>query len=338
MTNNNAAREAQDLRSTPSEKSARQFTADLFAWLDQVALDRDLPSSAFKVAYVIGEHINRVSGEAWPASRTIAKACALSQPTVIELVPKLVANGHLALEPGRAGRGHSHRYQMVLKDRRADHSRPIKDRAADHFGEAKRSVSPAEKIGQPITKDQPADQNLLLNHLEPLRGGASPRRLVDGVSVTESKTAGDDRVDPALEISEPKRETPEGARLDRNCLDRDQNRTAPLKAPYYIIGRPDEIGIVVNQKGTVMAQKNETLETKLFKLKNAYPKFARGTDDENTIAALELALDHGISLVDLIYKAMVLSDAAHNDGADVPQLVEFLVNQCITETPLHALH
>jgi hypothetical protein len=73
----------------PSSTSAREFTRDLFAWLDQVAIDPDLPASAFKVAYVIGEHVNRQSGEAWPSSRTIARACGLSQPTVIELVPKL---------------------------------------------------------------------------------------------------------------------------------------------------------------------------------------------------------------------------------------------------------
>ena len=150
MTNKTTAREAQEQPSTAPEKSAREFTGDIFRWLDQVAFDPDLPPSAFKIAYVIAEHVNRQSGEAWPSSRTIAKACALSQPTVIELVPKLVANGHLALEPGRAGRGHSHRYRLIPKDRPVDHSRSIKDRPADHFGKAKRSNLPAEKIGQPI--------------------------------------------------------------------------------------------------------------------------------------------------------------------------------------------
>src|SRR5436309_10374497 len=154
MTNRTAAREAQDPQSAAPEKSAREFTGDIFRWLDQVAIDPDLPPSAFKIAYVIAEHVNRQSGDAWPSSRTIATACALSQPSVIDLVPKLVANGHLALEPGRAGRGHSHRYRLILKDQAADHFPSINDQPADHFGKAKRSNLPAEMISQPITKDQ----------------------------------------------------------------------------------------------------------------------------------------------------------------------------------------
>ena len=151
MATKPAAREAQASSASGSITfSASQFTSDIFRWLDQVAIDPDLPPSAFKIAYVIAEHVNRQSGDAWPSSRTIATACALSQPTVIELVPKLVTNGHLALEPGRAGRGHSHRYRLIPKDRPVDHSRSIKDRPADHFGKAKRSNLPAEKIGQPI--------------------------------------------------------------------------------------------------------------------------------------------------------------------------------------------
>ena len=194
MTNKTTAREAQEQPSTAPEKSAREFTGDIFRWLDQVAIDPDLPPSAFKIAYVIAEHVNRQSGEAWPSSRTIAKACALSQPTVIELVPKLVANGHLALEPGRAGRGHSHRYRLIPKDRPVDHSRSIKDRPADHFGKAKRSNLPVEKIGQPITKDRPADQNHLKNHLEPSKSaGLQPARLVD---TRAADVASDDQAAP----------------------------------------------------------------------------------------------------------------------------------------------
>src|SRR5437899_9544252 len=166
MTNKTTAREAQEQPSTAPEKSAREFTGDIFRWLDQVAIDPDLPPSAFKIAYVIAEHVNRQSGVAWPSSRTIAKACALSQPTVIELVPKLVTNGHLALEPGRAGRGHSHRYRLILKDQPADHTRSIKRPPNNHLRNSKRSNSTVEKKRQPNTKHREDEQNHLKNHQE----------------------------------------------------------------------------------------------------------------------------------------------------------------------------
>jgi hypothetical protein len=165
---------AQEQPSAPPGKSAREFTRELFQWLDQVAIDPDLPASAFKVAYVIGEHVNRQTGQAWPASRTIAKAAALAQPTVIELVPKLVANGHLALEPGRAGRGHSHRYSLIIKDQPADHLRSSEKIGQPIIRKIRKDQVSGEMIGQPITKDRPADQNLLPNLLkEPLRASSN---------------------------------------------------------------------------------------------------------------------------------------------------------------------
>jgi hypothetical protein len=43
-----------------------QHTRRVFVWLNQIALDKKVPSSAFKVAYVIAQHINEETGEAWP--------------------------------------------------------------------------------------------------------------------------------------------------------------------------------------------------------------------------------------------------------------------------------
>src|SRR3981081_1057635 len=158
------------------EPSPRQHTRDLFAWLDQVALDRNLPSSAFKVAYVIAEHVNRASGDAWPSTERIGQGCALKQSTVVDLVRRLHAAGHLAIEPGRAGRGHSHRYRLIQKHRGADISR-----------KAKTSGSPAENIGIAEIKHRGADMNLLKNHLENnLERAYGPRSAdVDRVDLTE---------------------------------------------------------------------------------------------------------------------------------------------------------
>lgn len=150
-----------------AEKKARSnHTRDLHAWLHQVALDRNLPHTAFKVAYIIGEHVNRESGEAWPSTERIAQGCALKQSTVVGLVRRLEAAGHLAIDPGQAGRGKSHRYRMILKHRGAD-ILPIN----------KTSGRLPENIGATAIKHRGPD----MNPLEPSRtieGAAPPRTAV----------------------------------------------------------------------------------------------------------------------------------------------------------------
>ncbi len=190
-SNKPAAPDAQASSDDPDEKkSAKQHTRDLFKWLDQVALDSSLRPSAFKAAYVIAEHVNRETGEAWPSSTTIAARCGLSQPTVVELVRSLEAAGHLEIEPGRAGRGHSHRYRLITKYRSADVSSPTKHRVADISRKAKTSRSPMENIGDAEIKHRRADMNLLKNHLmNNQEAGLRPARLVDRDNVTDQEDA-----------------------------------------------------------------------------------------------------------------------------------------------------
>ena len=96
------------------------FTRDLFAWLDQVIRDPSLPAAAFKVAYAIAQHINRGTGEAWPSTITIAKMIAMSKGSVVAMNRHLEKEGHLQIENGCQGRGHSHRYRLTIKGRPAD--------------------------------------------------------------------------------------------------------------------------------------------------------------------------------------------------------------------------
>lgn len=53
---------------------ADAFTGAIFRWLDAVAADRRLPAGAFRLAYVISQHINRSSHTAWPSQETLARA------------------------------------------------------------------------------------------------------------------------------------------------------------------------------------------------------------------------------------------------------------------------
>jgi hypothetical protein len=107
------------------------YTRDRFRWLDQVAADRDLPASAFKVAYAIATSLWRGKGtvtlvsdstnptddvrEAWIGTREIADKIAMSRFTVMTMVDRLEDNGHLEVDPGKQGRGHANHYRLVRK-------------------------------------------------------------------------------------------------------------------------------------------------------------------------------------------------------------------------------
>jgi|SRR6266851_2771097 DNA-binding MarR family transcriptional regulator len=95
-----------------------EHTRTVFKWLNQVKHDRDLTGLA--VAFEISQHVNHNTGEGYPSSTRIAKNLGLAHSTVLAAVDRLEARGHLSVERGRQGRGHSHRYRMIIKPRAAD--------------------------------------------------------------------------------------------------------------------------------------------------------------------------------------------------------------------------
>jgi Helix-turn-helix domain len=87
------------------------FTRDKFAWLDQVLADENLPATAFRLAYVIGQHLNRQSGKAWPSQKRLGEATGLTARTVRSLTEQLQKAGHLEVELHR-GRNHTNVYRL----------------------------------------------------------------------------------------------------------------------------------------------------------------------------------------------------------------------------------
>jgi hypothetical protein len=72
------------------------FTSSIFRWLNAVAADSTLPPAAFKLAYVISQHINRHSHVAWPSQKTLASAIGVeTERTVGRLLVALEDGGHL---------------------------------------------------------------------------------------------------------------------------------------------------------------------------------------------------------------------------------------------------
>lgn len=89
-------------------------TRDLIAWQNQVIADRGLTLFAFHVAYVIGQHVNRQSRDAWPSQGRIAEGLSASRRAVQMAINQLVENGHLHVTVQR-GRNGSNKYRPILK-------------------------------------------------------------------------------------------------------------------------------------------------------------------------------------------------------------------------------
>jgi hypothetical protein len=143
------------------DKSTKQYTRRIFSWLDQICADPKLQPSDFKIAYVIAQHVNRKSGEAFVGIRTIATEGALSKPTVISGKTRLEQHGHLNIAGGRPGRGHSDHCRPVIKDD-AEMVKPF-----DHLDDDKRSNLHAEKVKSATEKVKPFDQNYFITTSEP---------------------------------------------------------------------------------------------------------------------------------------------------------------------------
>jgi len=137
------------------------FTRDLFAWLHQVNADADLPAAATKIALAISYHINRGNGEAWPSTITLAERASVNKSTASRMVRLLETSGHLSVENGCQGRGHSHRYRTIIKGAQEQISEEEKVRLRNGKG------APTQRKGAPTQrKGAPTQKNYLNNQLK----------------------------------------------------------------------------------------------------------------------------------------------------------------------------
>src|SRR5258707_8912242 len=100
--------------------STDQYFATREAWLRAVLADKDLPASAFKVAFYLSLLANRKAFEergvleAWPGLQTIADGTALRKATVMDVIGRLKMAGWITVLPGKEGRGCHNTYQLTL--------------------------------------------------------------------------------------------------------------------------------------------------------------------------------------------------------------------------------
>jgi hypothetical protein len=167
--------------------NSKQFDRLRFVWLDQVLADSELPPSAFKVAYRLGQDFNeRFDGEAWESCKKIGRAIGLSEATIIIMVRRLHERGHLRVEWGRPGRGHPNRYQMILtKPQSREVSETVKPQEPEVLGEQRKPQDHNRKPQDRVRKPQPAKETSLKTQLKTQRKSQIPP---DDASLTQRKS------------------------------------------------------------------------------------------------------------------------------------------------------
>lgn len=165
-----------------------KHTRTVFAWLNQVVNDPELPGSAFKVGYVISQHINEETGEAWPGLDTIAEKIGMSEGTAFAGVRSLSARGHLHVTPGRRGSGYSNRYRLIVKPQgntqKPELSKSRKAQPPEFSSSVAKAQLSDEKAQPAEQKTQPAEMNYFKNKLSNHQGGGlRPPQYMDDEDV-----------------------------------------------------------------------------------------------------------------------------------------------------------
>lgn len=96
-----------------------------FAWLRQVFTDPATSHLACRVAGLLIDHINGVTGEAWPSQSRLAEAASVTPRAIQNALKKLISGGHLTV---RKTPGRTNRYRPLIKPvngRSPDGARPM---------------------------------------------------------------------------------------------------------------------------------------------------------------------------------------------------------------------
>jgi DNA-binding MarR family transcriptional regulator len=202
-----------------SDQSKRdQYTKDRLDWIDQVMADRDLPASASKVGYVIATSLWRTKGtvtlvtpeitasdqvrEAWIGTRDIADKIGMSRFTVMKMVDRLEAQGHLEVDRGTQGRGHSNHYRLVRKGAQANllerkqtklkgaHASLLDGAQAKPKG-ARANLSDREKVSPHTSRGAPTHLNPFVPTVElPSEKRGAPQARPDADALGKSSIGG----------------------------------------------------------------------------------------------------------------------------------------------------
>ena len=265
MSNSPDRAKAQEPSSTssitfPATADSREVT-DLRRrdeWVRRVAEIGILSPINRVVGMRLGHYYNGKTGQLNPSYATLARASGTTERTAQKAVAALKALGWIAPTRTTGGRHDAtNDFVLLIPAQRVSGRTPVQVKSKRLTGVQLGSARVSSSCADGCPGGHP---NRVMKE-SGIEGSALPPRSADdeppGPAIaTVAKTADDDRVDPALEneIPDQKRETPDGARLDRNSSDEDQNRTAGLEAASYRTGRAAQTA----DGATVPAETNHT--------------------------------------------------------------------------------
>lgn len=143
----------------------KAFDAKKFAWLDRLSRDTDISHLQFRLAYLIGSHLNSATGDAWPSQEYLATALDVTIRAVQVNSQAIAERGYLRIEVG-TGRGNTNRYAPILEPAN-EALEPEKGESRFAFMDAKRRTATQEKANPHAIKgERPFVQNPLKNPLK----------------------------------------------------------------------------------------------------------------------------------------------------------------------------
>jgi hypothetical protein len=80
---------------------ARNFYREKMLWLNALAIECDLKPTTFRVAYIIADHFNWVSGLGWPSRGRLAEKTCLSSKSISRAIKQLEERGWLKVNRKR---------------------------------------------------------------------------------------------------------------------------------------------------------------------------------------------------------------------------------------------
>ncbi|MHC2089011.1 helix-turn-helix domain-containing protein [Methylobacterium sp. CM6244] len=95
----------------PRGRSLASFKLD---WLDQVSSDDEVADAAFRVGYIIAQHVNDKTRVAWPKIETISKLLNKCERSVRASVHSLSGRKHIRCS--KRGSGNLNQYELLLND------------------------------------------------------------------------------------------------------------------------------------------------------------------------------------------------------------------------------
>jgi DNA-binding transcriptional MocR family regulator len=132
----------------------KAFDAKKFAWLDRLSRDTDISHLQFRLAYLIGSHLNSATGDAWPSQEYLATALDVTIRAVQVNSQAIAERGYLRIEVG-TGRGNTNRYAPILEPAN-EALEPEKGESRFAFMDAKRRTATQEKGESPRNKRRTA--------------------------------------------------------------------------------------------------------------------------------------------------------------------------------------